>query len=104
MEPRVFLTSSAANARRLARNIMSGVRLLGLVILLSALAPLATTARAGDSTVELPIPKEVEEGLETFGIKVETTRNWLEEPALWIAAAIVVAGVTIAYSLRRRKT
>ncbi len=60
-------------------------------------------ARAGEGSIEIPIPAEVEQGLARAGIRLEAERSWTQEPSVWIAGAIVVAGFAIAYAIYRRK-
>lgn len=71
---------------------------------LSILALPATPAAAGESSVEIPIPAAIEQGLEQAGIRIETKRSWLDDSTVLIGGSIIVAGLIIAYALRRHKT
>lgn len=59
---------------------------------------------AGDASVEIPIPAAIEQGLEQAGIRIETKRGWLDDSTIWIGGCIIVAGLLIAYAIRRKKT
>lgn len=78
----------------------SGITFVATLVVALALA----ATQAGDRTLEIPIPEEVEKGLESVGIEIETKPSWVNDPAVWIAGGIVIAGLVIAYAIRSRKS